>query len=701
MKKQCERRGRCGSWALVASLCTSVILAACGGGGSEISSSTGADAGANTTATLIGTAAKGLLANARVTAWAIGSDGPGANPLAETRTDDRGNYQLAIAATTGPVLVKVESIPGTLMLDETRIVNGEFVQGPAPVGLVLRSIVPAASTGTFVVGINPFTDAAVEAAATARDAAGRSVAWSMAAIAAGMQLARSLVNPATDPFTARASSLAKVADNTADQNELLVALTGFMNKANGCRNSGNSGNSGNASTGAAGTVSTGVLCEVEKLRALSRVSLDDQGGAGVKNADDLGAYVQQQYAAASLALTGTAVESLARTRERDARPVPATLALVALADAKQGLRNFAAALQVGLQQSKLSLAGVRQGSVDARLTTELAVGAMQAALRGLSVMGSVCNGAGQIASCPGWRVAEGGLSRTVSTPGVAGAQLDEAVFSDVPSASTANLQYMGEIRDAAFVQSSRVNQTAIVTLDAVGAPAAVDLDIDYQRFDSGVPGPTVSIRRLHLVPTGRVAAGLVTVSGSGSVSIDLRTGTTLTGTAQVSGTIRLGSTEVQGELLSFDFAGPASTAGRVNSPTHFVVTRSPGILNGLGHDLYTADGSVDVVPTTHFTASVTKASRGRVDAVAGIAVTGAEVVVRVAASQPGGIYCFPADAGVLCGNTLEISSRDGAYTSTLEGSATTADILYKGNVVGRISAAGVTIDGTLIPFATP
>ena len=81
MKKQLRNRTALGGFAAG----VVILLAACGGGG-------GGDGSAAATATpdpvtIAGTAAKGLLSNARVTAWAVGVNGPADTPLAEGSTN--------------------------------------------------------------------------------------------------------------------------------------------------------------------------------------------------------------------------------------------------------------------------------------------------------------------------------------------------------------------------------------------------------------------------------------------------------------------------------------------------------------------------------------------------------------------------------------------------------------------------------------
>lgn len=149
---------------LWAAMLSAGLLAACGGGG-------GGDAppppaNTNASVSLTGTAAKGLMANATVTAHAINSDGSIATAaLATTTTNAQGLYTLSFTATKGqPYVVKVTANANTTHLDE---VSGQ--PQPLPVGFAMRSLLPAATTDTVTTSasVTPFSEMAVAAAAEA------------------------------------------------------------------------------------------------------------------------------------------------------------------------------------------------------------------------------------------------------------------------------------------------------------------------------------------------------------------------------------------------------------------------------------------------------------------------------------------------------------------------------------------------------
>ena len=108
--------------ALWAAMLSAGLLAACGGGGDESPTTTTPPVTSTDSASvsLSGTAAKGLMANADVTAHAVHADGTVATAaLAATTTDAQGRYTLSFSATKGqPHVVKVTANANTTHLDE-------------------------------------------------------------------------------------------------------------------------------------------------------------------------------------------------------------------------------------------------------------------------------------------------------------------------------------------------------------------------------------------------------------------------------------------------------------------------------------------------------------------------------------------------------------------------------------------------------
>lgn len=132
-------------------------LAACGGGGGGDSSVPAATTGG----TIAGVAAKGILKNARVTAF-CGNSEAAADKLADTTTDTAGAYSLKWTLNcTKPLRLIVALAAGTTIADEA---TGKDVTPPA--GFTLRALVADPST-TTTKNITPFTDMAVAVAGTA------------------------------------------------------------------------------------------------------------------------------------------------------------------------------------------------------------------------------------------------------------------------------------------------------------------------------------------------------------------------------------------------------------------------------------------------------------------------------------------------------------------------------------------------------
>lgn len=138
------------------------VLAACGGGGSGSSSSGG---GAPTTVAVSGVASKGLMRNALVRAFAVGSSGqPGDTVLASTRTSlTDGTYELRGLPPGQVVMVQVTADADTQIDDEA---TGSVLTGSAVAGLTLRAATVTDSSGTTAVQVTPFSEMAVAIASS-------------------------------------------------------------------------------------------------------------------------------------------------------------------------------------------------------------------------------------------------------------------------------------------------------------------------------------------------------------------------------------------------------------------------------------------------------------------------------------------------------------------------------------------------------
>lgn len=193
------------------------LLSACGGGGGGDSTAETGGPGPvpQVNVSMSGTAAKGLMANADVTAHAINADGTVATEaLARTTTDAQGHYTLSFkAAQVQPYVIKVTANDKTTHLDE---VTG--VAQPLPAGFVLRSLFVPTGTGdvTTSVSVTPFSEMAVAAAAKASGGlSNANVAQARANVAQLLGF---------DPATVEPKSL-KDDKATPDQQRLAVMLS--------------------------------------------------------------------------------------------------------------------------------------------------------------------------------------------------------------------------------------------------------------------------------------------------------------------------------------------------------------------------------------------------------------------------------------------------------------------------------------------
>lgn len=208
---------------LWAAMLSAGLLAACGGGGGSSPAPT-TPTNPNASVSLSGTAAKGLMANAIVTAHSINSDGSVGAALVTTpatvMTDANGHYTMSFSATKGqPYVIKVTAGATTTHLDE---VSG--VSQPLPVGFSMRTlqVAPSTDTVTTSASVTPFSEMAVAAAAEATG--GVTAANAAQAITTVSQLLG--FNP-----TNVVPTTVNDANATADQQKLALMLTAVSQMA--------------------------------------------------------------------------------------------------------------------------------------------------------------------------------------------------------------------------------------------------------------------------------------------------------------------------------------------------------------------------------------------------------------------------------------------------------------------------------------
>ena len=138
-----------------------VLLAACGGGGDSGGSSNVAPI--INEATITGTAVKGVLQKAKVTAYKV-ADGKKGDKLTETVTDDSGAYNIKVSGYSGAVILEMTTDAATKMLcDIPAGCEGDVPFGSAvsASGLVLQTILPELKA-TNKTAITPFTHLAAK-----------------------------------------------------------------------------------------------------------------------------------------------------------------------------------------------------------------------------------------------------------------------------------------------------------------------------------------------------------------------------------------------------------------------------------------------------------------------------------------------------------------------------------------------------------
>ncbi|MFO1391351.1 MAG: hypothetical protein U1E94_03885 [Agitococcus sp.] len=139
----------------------SVLLAACGGGGDDDGTATVAPV--VTESSITGTAVKGLLQAAKVTAYKV-VDGKKGDKITETTTDNNGAYTLKVSGYSGAVILEMTADASTKMLCDIPTGCEGDVKFNAPIavnGLVLQTVLPELKA-TNKTAITPFTHLAAK-----------------------------------------------------------------------------------------------------------------------------------------------------------------------------------------------------------------------------------------------------------------------------------------------------------------------------------------------------------------------------------------------------------------------------------------------------------------------------------------------------------------------------------------------------------
>lgn len=295
---------------LTALAAITVLLAACGGGGGDAvdqGTPTPTPPGEQVTVNVNGTAAKGRVGNARVSAHAVGTDGSmSGTALAVTGTDGNGGWRLSFNAPKGqPFVLVVSGQPADSALPvrhEDEIAGAQQL----PARFRMRAALQASENMTTTVTITPFSEMAVAAAQKA------SGGLNTANVNSGNAVVRQLLG--FDPT--RVAVRTSPAGASLDEQKLQVMLTALSHLANtsdvGC---------------ASGNGAEKVTCVVEKLAGsatTSSLQLNvDGSNLGQKVAAAVEAVLQQPRFAGSVsrAVLATLLANL-RCVGDGCKPVP-------------------------------------------------------------------------------------------------------------------------------------------------------------------------------------------------------------------------------------------------------------------------------------------------------------------------------------------------------------------------------------------
>ena len=291
---------------LLGALAASALLAACGGGGGGDSAST--DTGTTPPAAanfeVAGVAAKGLLANALVSAHPVVNGQPDLNTtLASTSTDANGGYSLKFASTPGSlylVRISAKADGSTTQKDE---ISG--ASQALPSGFALRALLTAEASVTKTdLYVTPFTEMAAAAAVKAgvsKDS---------------LQQAQSnLVQMlGFDPSKVKPTDLGSAASD--DEKKLAVMLTSVAQLAA----------SGELGCGSAASAGDKVKCVVDKLAESSSVGSTKPGKLGdidvaAKLVGAVNAVIQNPQLNKGV-VDGSALNVALKNLEGDGKPAP-------------------------------------------------------------------------------------------------------------------------------------------------------------------------------------------------------------------------------------------------------------------------------------------------------------------------------------------------------------------------------------------
>lgn len=681
-------------------ICLSAIVAACGGGSSNTAATgSGSPAGASPQTpapaaplTLTGVASKGLLANARVSVFAITPQGPSVQVLASGRTDENGRYTLTIPGDSGPVLVQVEAVTGeTRMLDETQRWQGEFRSVAAPEGLVLRAIGhTTAVQGNLQLNVTPLTEGAVEVAARLKNAQGQSLAWSSAALSAAQQWALQMAPAGVDPLTATPTGLAGVGRNSAAQNKTLLQLMGFMQYAASCVDDGNQ------------VSGADVLCALQKLRESTPATLDGNN-LKFQFADRMQDLRYRWQAAAVTASMGTSLNDLAKTELASLRATPAPVSQLTLSEAGSELERFVKGLREGFRATEATL-NETDAALQRRYSQLTSTGA-EAVLDATDYIDNECQLVKDQLTCGRfWTAIEGGFERQSSSPLLRGGSVTTQIRVTGDKVSGYRAQYKSVQSLGTQTRSSAEFDITVKGVDEsgnlLGKTAQLSISGSFTAWEDKDPNQwaRIDLRRLNLSGVDDTVEQL---DLSGDIRISSSLGDQLSGTLEISGRHHKNSSSNNAQVsrLYAQLRADVTPLGSVQFASLNVLGHAtPFEYSSLGYGTYSLQALVELTSKTRMTLEMSKSSANLATAMASVASGGYELIMSVEASGKTGRYCLPGDGADLCSNLMRVSTRDGRFTAVVDGTTLSGDIYYENQKVGMITRNSVNINGQEFSF---
>lgn len=604
-----------------------------------------------------------------------------------TVTDHQGRYALSLPANTGPILIKVESVPGqTRMLDESRHWQSEFRDMPAPDGLVLRAIANTTmANSSLQVNITPWSEGAAEVASRLKNTQGQSLAWTSTALAAGQQWALQMAPAGVDPMTDTPTGFAAVSVNSAAQNKMLVQLMGFMNHATACVDDGNS------------LTGQDVLCALQALRETTSATLDGNNIRFEQAARMQDLRYRWQLAAVPAAL-GTALQNLAKTDLEALRAASGPVQILSLPQASSELERFVKGLREGFRATESTL-----NEADAALQrryAELTSTGAQAVLDATRHIDNECQLVDDRLRCGAlWTAIEGGFERLSQSPDVHGGRVTTRLVVSGDQASGYKARYRAEQTLNGRTLSSAAFDIVVKGVDGsgrlIGKTAELQVQGAFTAWEDKDPGrwARVEIPRLDLRGTDDAVESL---DLAGEILVSSSFGDRLSGTLELSAQQNKNSLGDDSHLRLL-VARLRADVTPLGSPQFASLTligsATPREYSSLGYGTYSLQALVELTGSTRMTLSLSKAAAKLATAMATVASDGHELIMSVEASARTGRYCLAGDEADLCSNLMRVSTRDGRFTAVVDGTTLSGDIFYEDQKIGRITRNSVTING--------